>query len=79
MPVHLVPSLTGANLQILYLKQLHITFFTYRKYALEALTKMGANMITTESVVLGLAPDSSHPNFRQLQKLCFQSAADTGL
>ena len=40
---------------------------------------MGANMITTESVILGLAPDSAHPSFKQLQRLCMQSAADTGL
>lgn len=52
---------------------------TDRKYALEAITKMGANMITTESVVLGLAPDSANPAFRKLQKLCMHPAADTGL
>merc|ERR1712116_18623 len=52
---------------------------TDRKYALEAIAKMGANMITTESVVLGLAPDSSDPSFKQLQRLCFEPAADTGL
>lgn len=41
--------------------------------------KMGAAMITTESIIFGLAPNAADPNFKQLQKLLLKPSADTGL
>ena len=52
---------------------------TDRKYALERLRDVGAFLTTSECVILGLAPDAAHPNFRQIQKLVMNSALDTGL
>ena len=52
---------------------------TDRKYALERLRGVGAFLTTSECVILGLAPDAAHPNFKQIQKLVMHSAADTGL
>ncbi len=52
---------------------------TDRKYALERLRGVGAFLTTAECVILGLAPDAAHPNFKQIQKLVMHSAADTGL
>ena len=52
---------------------------TDRKYALERLRDVGAFLTTSESVILGLAPDAAHPKFKQIQKLVMHSALDTGL
>ena len=52
---------------------------TDRKFALERLRDIGAFLTTSECVILGLAADSAHPNFKALQKLVFESAPDTGL
>lgn len=56
-----------------------LTNFFLRKYALKAIEKMGANLITTESVIFGFAPDSGLPVFKELQKLLREPSADTGL
>lgn len=53
--------------------------FWFRKYALKAIGKMGANLITTESTIFSFAPDAGHPNFGQLRKLLMEPSADTGL
>ena len=50
-----------------------------RKYAFKAIGQIGGHLITTESAVLGLAPNSAHPKFKDLQKLVLQLSADTGL
>ena len=52
---------------------------TDRKFALERLRDVGAFLTTSESVILGLAPDAAHPKFKQIQKLVMHSASDTGL
>ena len=52
---------------------------TDRKFAFEALREAGAYLTTSERIILGLAPAAAHTNFRQLQKLVMDSAADTGL
>ena len=48
-------------------------------YAFERLKAAGAFLTTSESVALGLIPDSKHPRFRDIQKIIFHSAPDTGL
>lgn len=50
-----------------------------RKYALKAVEKMGAHLITSESVIFGMAPDAGHPKFKQLQRLLMEPSSDTGL
>lgn len=50
-----------------------------RKYALKAMEKMGANLITTESTIFSYTPDAGHPKFGQIRKLLLQPSADTGL
>ncbi|MCL4141736.1 UNVERIFIED_CONTAM: hypothetical protein GTU68_051717 [Idotea baltica] len=52
---------------------------TDRMYAFERMKAAGAFLTTSESVVLGLAGGSHHPNFRELQKIIWESAPDTGL
>merc|ERR1719419_1265108 len=52
---------------------------TDRKFGLERLRQVGAFLTTSEAVILGLAPDASHRNFKGLQKLVMTSAMDTGL
>lgn len=48
-------------------------------YALERMRDSGAFLTTSESVILGLAGGSAHPLFKQLQKIIWESAPDTGL
>lgn len=50
-----------------------------RMYALDRMRDSGAFLTTSESVILGLAGGSSHPMFKQLQKIIWESAPDTGL
>ncbi|KAG7171609.1 isochorismatase domain-containing protein 2-like [Homarus americanus] len=52
---------------------------TDRMYSFERLRDSGAFLTTSESVILGLAGGSSHPLFKQLQKIIWESAPDTGL
>ena len=40
---------------------------------------MGAFLNTTESVILTLAADSKHPQFRSLQKIIAVTSPDAGL
>ena len=39
----------------------------------------GAYLTTSEAAVLQLARDSAHPQFRQLQKIIWESAPESGL
>ncbi|XP_071532712.1 isochorismatase domain-containing protein 2-like [Panulirus ornatus] len=50
-----------------------------RMYSFERVRDSGAFLTTSESVILGLAGGSSHPMFKQLQKIIWESAPDTGL
>ncbi|KAK3870723.1 hypothetical protein Pcinc_024074 [Petrolisthes cinctipes] len=50
-----------------------------RMYSFERMRDSGAFLTTSESVILGLAGGSSHPSFKQLQKVIWESAPDTGL
>lgn len=52
---------------------------TDRKFALERMRSAGALITTSESVILGLVGDSSHPQFKEIQQLILTSAPDTGL
>ncbi|KAG8239417.1 hypothetical protein J437_LFUL017947 [Ladona fulva] len=52
---------------------------TDRMYALKDMKVAGAHLTTTERVILGLAADSKHPNFKELQKIVWNPAPDTGL
>lgn len=52
---------------------------TDRMYAFERLRDAGAFLTTSEAVILGLAGGSCHPSFKQLQKIIWESAPDTGL
>lgn len=50
-----------------------------RVYALERMRHLGAFITTSECAVLSLAPDAAHPKFRQLQKVIWTPAPDSGL
>ncbi|XP_037093093.1 isochorismatase domain-containing protein 2-like [Pollicipes pollicipes] len=50
-----------------------------RVYALERMRHLGAFLTTSECAILSLAADSAHPKFRQLQKVIWTPAADSGL
>merc|ERR1719154_636112 len=45
-----------------------------RKFALERLRAVGAHLTTSEGIILGLAADSAHPRFKQLQRLVVEPA-----
>jgi len=50
-----------------------------RHFAFKQLDRAGAVLTTSECVILGLLGGSSHPKFREVQKLILHSAPDTGL
>ena len=50
-----------------------------RMFAFDRMKAAGAWLTTSESVILGLVGDASHPKFRECQKLIMQSAPDSGL
>lgn len=52
---------------------------TDRKFSLDRLRQSGAFLTTSETVILGFAPDAAHPKFKGLQKLVMEPAQDTGL
>ena len=52
---------------------------TDRVWGLQRLRDSGAFLTTCEAVILSLAPDAAHPQFRGIQKIVMESAADTGL
>ena len=52
---------------------------TDRKFSLDRLRQSRAFLTTSETVILGFAPDAAHPKFKGLQKLVMHPALDTGL
>ena len=50
-----------------------------RVYALERIRRLGGFVTTSECAILSLAPNSAHPKFRQLQKVIWTPAPDSGL
>ncbi|XP_070565045.1 isochorismatase domain-containing protein 2-like [Ptychodera flava] len=50
-----------------------------RMVAFERMKQSGAFITTSESMLLQLLRDAQHPNFREVQKLIWESAPDTGL
>merc|ERR1712173_139025 len=52
---------------------------TDRKFSLDRLRQSGAFLTTSETVILGFAPDAAHPKFKGLQKLVMEPSKDTGL
>ena len=52
---------------------------TDRQLALERMRTIGAHINTTESVILSLVGDASHPNFKEIQRLIKNVSPDTGL
>ncbi|XP_053211710.1 isochorismatase domain-containing protein 2-like [Panonychus citri] len=50
-----------------------------RMFALDRMKSAGAWLTTSESAILGLVGDASHPNFKQCQKLILNQPPDTGL
>lgn len=50
-----------------------------RYFAFERMKASGAWLTTSESVLLGLVGDSAHPKFREVQKLIWDPAPDSGL
>ncbi|KAF0287009.1 Isochorismatase domain-containing protein 2 [Amphibalanus amphitrite] len=50
-----------------------------RVYALERVRRLGGFVTTSECAILSLAPNSAHPKFRQLQKIIWTPAPDSGL
>jgi len=50
-----------------------------RMYALERMRSVGAFLTTSESLLLGLVKDATHPKFKPVQKQIWDSAPDSGL
>ncbi|GBM81728.1 Isochorismatase domain-containing protein 2 [Araneus ventricosus] len=50
-----------------------------RMYSFQRMKAMGAWITTSESVILGLVGDYTHPNFKEIQKLIREPAPDSGL
>ncbi|CAH1776108.1 unnamed protein product [Owenia fusiformis] len=50
-----------------------------RMYAFERLKDAGAYLTTSEAMLLSLTGDAKHPKFKQIQKLIWDPAPDTGL
>ncbi|BFZ16239.1 hypothetical protein BsWGS_19278 [Bradybaena similaris] len=50
-----------------------------RMYALQRIREAGAHLTTSESIILGLVRDSSHPKFKDIQKLIMEVAPDSAL
>ena len=50
-----------------------------RVYALERVRRLGGFVTTSECAILSLAPNAAHPKFRQLQKVIWTPAPDSGL
>lgn len=50
-----------------------------RMFALERMKQSGAFLTTSESAILGLVGGSSHPKFRDVQKLIIENAPDSEL
>ena len=52
---------------------------TDRQFAFERMRTIGAHLNTTESVILSLVGDGSHPDFKEIQRLIKDLSPDTGL
>jgi len=50
-----------------------------RMYSFQRMKAMGAWITTSESVILGLVGDASHPKFKDVQRLIRDPAPDSGL
>ncbi|XP_013794400.1 isochorismatase domain-containing protein 2-like [Limulus polyphemus] len=50
-----------------------------RMFGFERIKASGAWLTTSESVILGLVGDAAHPKFKEVQKIIWDSAPDTGL
>jgi len=50
-----------------------------RMYSFQRMKAMGAWLTTSESVILGLVGDYTHPNFKEIQKLIRELPPDSGL
>ncbi|GFO39600.1 isochorismatase domain-containing protein 2 [Plakobranchus ocellatus] len=50
-----------------------------RMFAYQRMKEVGAHLTTSESILLGLLKDASHPKFKQVQKFIMESAPDSGL
>ena len=48
-------------------------------FAIERMKNAGAYITTSESMILMLAGGSHHPKFKELQKIIWDSAPDSGL
>lgn len=52
---------------------------TDRMFAFQRMKEAGAFITTSECILLGLCNDASHPKFKDIQKIIWDSAPDTGL
>lgn len=48
-------------------------------FAFQRMKEAGAFITTSECILLGLCNDASHPKFKDIQKIIWDSAPDTGL
>ena len=55
------------------------SFLSFRMFAFQRMKEAGAHLTTSESVILGLCGGSDHPDFREIQKIIWDSAPDSGL
>lgn len=47
--------------------------------SLQRMKDAGAFITTAEAIILGLAEGSDHPKFREIQKIIWDAAPDSGL
>ncbi|XP_045174774.2 isochorismatase domain-containing protein 2-like [Mercenaria mercenaria] len=50
-----------------------------RMFALQRMKEAGAHLTTSESAILSMCGGSDHPNFREVQKIIWDAAPDSGL
>ena len=53
--------------------------FCFRMFSLQRMKEAGAFITTSESLLLNLCCGSDHPKFKQIQKIIWESAPDSGL
>ena len=56
-----------------------IHVYIFRMFAFQRMKEAGASLTTSESAILGLCEGSDHPDFREIQKIIWTEAPDSGL